>query len=150
MKRRLPSTLAGRMGEAYRIGLSAGVGTAIGIVTAGLVGRLPRGAAGAAVLSAVLAGVLAWLVFGWAAAVAGVIGGALGGAGATTLVRGSLRRGGTPGGTAVIFGLFGVAAFLFALVPLVGYLEAIALPVVAARARRRAGEKYAGLRSLAD
>jgi hypothetical protein len=138
------------MGEAYRIGLSAGAGTAIGLAAAGLVGRLPRGGGGAAFLAAVIAGVLGWIIFGWPEAVAGAVGGALGGAGAATLVRGSLRRGGTPAGTAVIFALFGFAAFLFALVPGVGYLEAIALPIIAARARRRAGEKYAGLRSLAD
>jgi hypothetical protein len=137
------------MGEAYRIGLSAGAGTAIGLVAAGLVARLPRGAAGAAFLAALLAGVLGWIVFGWAEAVAGVVGGTLGGAGAATLVRGSLRRGGTPAGTATIFALAGVVMFLVALIPVAGYLEAIALPVVAARARRRAGEKYAGLRTLA-
>ena len=49
----------------------------------------------------------------------------------------------------VIFALGGLVLFLVALIPVAGYLEAIALPVVAARARRRAGEKYAGLRSLA-
>jgi hypothetical protein len=36
-----------------------------------------------------------------------------------------------------------------ALVPFVGYLEAVALPALAARARRRRPERYAGLRSLA-
>ena len=41
----------------------------------------------------------------------------------------------------------GVAALAF--VPLVGYLEAVALPVLAARARRRRPGRYAGLRSLA-
>ena len=48
--------------------------------------------------------------------------------------------------------LVGVASLAFAalaLVPVVGYLEAVALPAVAARARRRSPERYAGLRSLA-
>jgi hypothetical protein len=137
------------MGEAYRIGLSAGAGAAIGLVAAGLIARLPRGGAGAAFLAAVIAGVLGWIAFGWPEAVAGAVGAALGGAGAATLVRGALRRGGTSGGTAAIFTLLGVAMFLVALIPVAGYLEAIAVPIVAARARRRAGEKYAGLRTLA-
>jgi hypothetical protein len=137
------------MGEAYRIGISAGAGVAIGLAAAGLTARLPRGAAGAALLAAVIAGVLGWIVFGWPEAVAGVIGGALGGGSAATLARGALRRGGTTGGTMVLFVLAGVVLFLVALIPVAGYLEAIALPIVAARARRRAGEKYAGLRSLA-
>ena len=38
------STLAGQMGEAYRIGLSAGAGAAIGLVAAGLM-RACRAAA---------------------------------------------------------------------------------------------------------
>jgi hypothetical protein len=45
--------------------------------------------------------------------------------------------------------LSAVAVFLIALIPVAGYLEALALPIAAARARRRAGEKYAGLRTLA-
>jgi hypothetical protein len=34
-------------------------------------------------------------------------------------------------------------------VPLVGYLEAVTAPLVGGRLRRRASEKYAGLRVLA-
>jgi len=34
-------------------------------------------------------------------------------------------------------------------VPFLGYLEALALPALAARARRREPERYAGLRTLA-
>src|SRR5262245_44523009 len=34
-------------------------------------------------------------------------------------------------------------------IPVVGYLEAVALPAVAARLRRRSPERYAGLRTLA-
>jgi hypothetical protein len=36
-----------------------------------------------------------------------------------------------------------------AFVPVVGYIEAVLVPALAARARRRAGERYAGLRTLA-
>ena len=41
-----------------------------------------------------------------------------------------------------------VAAAL-AWVPVVGYLEALVLPALAARIRRRTPERYAGLRTLA-
>jgi hypothetical protein len=137
------------MGEAYRIGLSLGAGAAIGMVAAALLTRLPRGGAGAAVLGAVVAGVLGWIIFGTAEAVAGAVGGVLGAASTAILARGSLRRGGTAAGTALLLTLSAAAVFLIALIPAAGYLEAIAMPLLAARARRRAGEKYAGLRTLA-
>jgi hypothetical protein len=40
-----------------------------------------------------------------------------------------------------------VAALAF--IPIVGYLEAVVVPVLAARLRGRAAERYAGLRTLA-
>ena len=45
----------------------------------------------------------------------------------------------------------GAAAAVAALawVPVAGFIEAIALPALAARLRRRAPERYAGLRTLA-
>ena len=42
-----------------------------------------------------------------------------------------------------------VVTAALAWVPVVGYVEALTLPWVAARIRRRAPERYAGLRSLA-
>ena len=48
-----------------------------------------------------------------------------------------------------LVGLASLVLAALALVPVVGYLEAVALPAVAARARRRRPERYAGLRSLA-
>jgi hypothetical protein len=65
------------------------------------------------------------------------------------VVRGALRRGGTTGGTGILVGLAGVGLAALALVPVVGYLEAIGIPAFAARLRRRQPERYAGLRSLA-
>ena len=58
---------------------------------------------------------------------------------------GERRRGGTA------FLLLGVAVVvgLLALIPVVGFIEAVVLPVLAARRARRSPEKYAGLRSLA-
>ena len=41
------------------------------------------------------------------------------------------------------------AAALLALVPVVGYIEAIAVAALGLRLRRRAGKRYAGLRTLA-
>jgi hypothetical protein len=42
-----------------------------------------------------------------------------------------------------------VAVAALAFVPVVGYLEAVVVPALAARLRRRTAERYAGLRSLA-
>jgi hypothetical protein len=137
------------MNEVWRISISAGAGAALGLVAAGLLARFARGAAGAALLALVAGGLLTWLVFDWKAAIAGAAGGALGGFGAGIFVRGAVRRGGTAAGTAVL--VVGAAAVVFglALIPIVGFLEAVAIPALALRARRRAGEKFAGLRTLA-
>jgi hypothetical protein len=42
-----------------------------------------------------------------------------------------------------------VVVAALALIPGVGYLEAVAIPALGARLRRRGGERYAGLRILA-
>jgi hypothetical protein len=81
--------------------------------------------------------------------VAGGIGGALGSVVVGRLVAGTLDRGGTRGGTALIVGLASLVLAALAFVPFVGYLSAVAVPAIAARARRRRPERYAGLRSLA-
>jgi hypothetical protein len=137
------------MGEAYRIGLSAGAGVAIGFVAAALLARLRGGGAAAGILAAAVGAVLGWIVFGGPEAVAAAVGGLLGGVSCATLARGSLRRGGTSGGTAALLVLSAAAVFVIALIPVAGYLEALVMPIVAARSRRRAGEKFAGLRTLA-
>jgi hypothetical protein len=137
------------VGSWYTIGLLAGVGSAIGVLLAGAVASVRFGAA-LAIAGAVAAGVLlGWLVFDVPEAVAGGVGGALGAFGAAQLVRGALRRGGTRGGTALLVGAAALGLALLALVPLVGYVEAVALPALAARLRRRSPETYAGLRTLA-
>jgi hypothetical protein len=68
---------------------------------------------------------------------------------ATVVVSGALRRGGTRGGLALIVTAAAVALAALAFVPAVGYLQAVALPALAARLRRTRGDRYAGLRSLA-
>ena len=68
---------------------------------------------------------------------------------AAFLVAGTLGRGGTRGGTAALVVGSGVVLAGLAFIPVAGYLEAVAVPVLAARARRRRPGRYAGLRTLA-
>jgi hypothetical protein len=85
----------------------------------------------------------------WAEAVGGLAGGAAGGAGSTPVVQGALRRGGTRGGLALFGSLGAIAAAALAFVPIVGYLEAVAMPLLGRRLRAREPERHAGLRTLA-
>jgi hypothetical protein len=142
------------MGAWYWIGVCAGLGAGIGVLLAGL--------AGAARAALVVVGVVAlaagaglgfaidsWQPGSWGDIAAGAAGGFAGALGAATVVRGALHRGGTRGGTAalVALGALGIAALAW--VPALGYVEALALPALAARLRKRAPERYAGLRTLA-
>ncbi len=115
------------MGDWYTVGILVGLGAAIGVAATGALRRALVG-----VVIAVVCSVALGFAFGqWdeaAGAAAGAICGALGSA---PLVSGTLRRGGTRVGTATL------------------YLEALAVPVLGARLRRRAPDKHAGLRSLA-
>lgn len=134
------------MGAWYTIGLAVGLGVALGILAAGI---LPRRLVAAA-LAALAGGAIGFLlVEGWVEAAGGLAGGASGGAGAAPVVQGALRR----GGTRVGLGLFGTLAALgtaaLAFVPVVGYLQAVALPLLGRRARSREPERHAGLRTLA-
>lgn len=139
------------MGAWYWIGVAAGLGAAAGVL---LAGALRVALVGVAVLAAVAGaalgyGIDAWQPGGWGDIAAGGVGGALSSVGAVQVVRGALRRGGTRGGTAVIVAGAALAAGGLAWVPVLGYLEAIALLLLAVRLRRRAPETYAGLRTLA-
>jgi hypothetical protein len=133
------------VGAWYTIGLVVGVGVALGLAGTAVVRRALVGL----VLGAIAAAAIGFFVFGWPEAVGGVIGAASGSLGSAPLVAGTLRRGGTRGGTAAL--LVGAALVVAALafVPVVGYLEAAALPLLGARLRRQAPERHAGLRSLA-
>jgi hypothetical protein len=133
------------MGGWYTIGLLAGLGAALGLLAAGLLPRLVA----AALLAAAVAVAIGFVRFDWDEAVAGAVGGLLGGFGATPIVVGALRRGGTRGGTAVLVAVAGIVVAALAFVPVLGYLEAVALPALALRLRRREPERYAGLRTLA-
>jgi hypothetical protein len=141
------------MGAWYWIGVCAGLGAAVGVLLAGV-----AGAGRAALVAAALAtaaglglgfGIDAWQPGGWGDVIAGAVGAALGALGAAQIVGGALRRGGTRGGTAALVGGAALVVAALAFVPVVGYLIAVALPVLAARLRKREPERYAGLRTLA-
>ena len=137
------------MGSWYWIGVSAGLGTAIGVLLAGVLASTRAGLIAALVLAAG-AGVLVGLALGqWDEAAGGGAGGVLGAIGSAQLVSGTLRRGGARFGTAVFIGLAAIALAVLAWIPVVGYVEAAAVPALAFRLRGRAAERYAGLRSLA-
>jgi hypothetical protein len=142
------------MGSWYWIGVSAGLGAAVGVLFAALAGsgRLGRiaaillaGAAGAGIGYAIGS----WQPGGWGDRAAGIAGALAGALGAAQVVRGALRRGGTRGGTAAIVVGAALAVAALAWIPIVGYVEALALPAVAARLRRAQPDRYAGLRTLA-
>jgi hypothetical protein len=136
------------MGDWYSIGVFAGLGVALGVAAAGVFGG--RRYTWAAPLLAAVVGVALGIVFGDAQeAAAGGVGGVLGAVGALELVRGALGRGGTPLATALL--VLGAAAVVagLAFVPILGYVELVAVPALGMRLRRRSGKRYAGLRTLA-
>jgi hypothetical protein len=133
------------MHVAYLIGLFAGVGAALGL---GVTGSLRRWEL-SLVVSAVVVAVLGLVLSRWPEAVAGVVGATAGAFGSGPLVAGTLRRGGTRGGTAALLAAAAVVGAALALIPVVGYLEALAVPLFGLRLRRRAPDRHAGLRTLA-
>ncbi|MEO5574784.1 MAG: hypothetical protein ABIR67_13150 [Gaiellaceae bacterium] len=137
------------MGDWYTVGLALGIGSALGALFAGLLSSTPLGRIAAVVLAGA-AGALAGLVIeDWSELAGGAIGGLVGAAAAVIVVAGALRRGGTRSGLALIVAAVAAGLAGLAFVPGAGYLEALALPVLAARLRRTQAERYAGLRSLA-
>jgi hypothetical protein len=137
------------MDDLYWLGVFLGLGVAFGVLLAGLVGTSRAGLLVAIAVAAV-AGFVVGLAFAEEQeAAAGAIGGIFGAVAAAEIVRGALRRGGDRWGTAALVGAAAVAVAALAFVPLVGYLETLALPLLAIRMRRRLPERYAGLRTLA-
>lgn len=137
------------MGGWYTIGLSLGVGLAFGVILCGLLGTSTLGASVATAAGVAAGGAFGLLVSGTPEAVAGGLGAFLGAAATTVVVRGAMRRGATRMGVAAYVGGIGVVALLLSLVPAVGYVLAVALPVLAVRMRGREAARYAGLRTLA-
>jgi len=133
------------MGDWYTIGIVVGLGVALGVAATGVVRRaLP-----AFVAAAVVAVAIGLVVWSWEQAVGGAVGALCGSLGIAPLVAGTLRRGGTRGGTAALIVLASIAGAALAFVPVLGYLEAAALPLLGLRLRRRAPDRHAGLRTLA-
>ena len=133
------------MGDWYTIGILVGLGAAIGVACTG---ALRRGLAG--LVLAVFVSVVIGFAFGqWDEAAGGFAGAVCGAVGTAPLVGGALRRGGTRGGTATLLAAAALVGAALAFVPALGYLEAIAVPVLGVRLRRRAPDRHAGLRTLA-
>ena len=133
------------MGDWYTIGILAGLGASIGVA---FTAALRRGLA--SVIASIAIAVIIGFAFGqWDEAAGGAVGAVCGAVGSAPLVGGALRRGGTRGGTATLLALAALVGAALAFVPVVGYLEAAAVPVLGLRLRRRAPDRHAGLRSLA-
>jgi hypothetical protein len=133
------------VGDWYTIGILVGLGTAIGVALTGVLRR----AIVALVVSAAVAVIIGFAFGQWDEAVGGLVGAVCGSLGAAPLVSGTLRRGGTRGGTATLLAGASLVGAALAFVPVVGYLEAIAVPLLGARLRRRSPDRHAGLRTLA-
>jgi len=136
------------MGAWYWIGVFAGFGVALGIAAAALfAGR--RTSLLAPFLAAAIGIALGIVFAGAGEAAAGGVGGILGAAGSLEVVRGALARGGARLATGLLVAGAAVVVALLALIPLVGYLELVAVPALGVRLRRSSGKRYAGLRILA-
>lgn len=137
------------MGDWYEIGVALGLGVAAGVLLAGLLAAWRYGLL-LSVAGALGIGLVAGLLLkGWLGLPGGMIGGVIGALSASVIARGALRRGGSPGGTAFLIGSSAIVIAMLSLIPAVGYLVAVAMPVIALRRARQEPERYAGLRTLA-
>jgi ammonia channel protein AmtB len=137
------------MGDWYTIGVALGLGTALGVLFAGLLSATPLGRIAAVVLAGAAGALAGAMIEDWTEIGGGVIGGLVGAVAAAVVVAGALRRGGTRGGLALIVAGIAAGLAVLAFVPVAGYLIAVAVPVLALRLRRTQSERYAGLRTLA-
>jgi hypothetical protein len=137
------------MGSWYTIGLCLGLGLGLGVILSGLLGVNAVGAGIAALVGAAAGGALGYAIGDIPETIAGALAGALGALSAAAVVHGAMRRGATRMGVAAYLGAVGVLLCLIAFVPIVGYVAAVGLPVLAARMRGREAARFAGLRTLA-
>ncbi|HEX2427104.1 MAG TPA: hypothetical protein VHI53_04210 [Gaiellaceae bacterium] len=137
------------MGSWYTIGLCLGLGLGLSVAITGILGSNVVGIGAAAVIGAVVGGAIGLGIGETAETIAGAVGGALGALSAAVAVLGALRRGATRFGVGAYMGALGALICLLALVPLAGYVLAVALPLLAVRMRGRQAARFAGLRSLA-
>jgi hypothetical protein len=137
------------VGAWYTIGLSLGLGLGVGVILTALLGVNTVGVAVALVSGAAAGALVGVAVGGSLETIAGGIGGLLGALSAAAVVFGAMRRGATRLGLAAFVGVGGVLVALVGLIPILGYVEAVALPVLAVRMRGREAPRFAGLRTLA-
>ena len=137
------------MGSWYTIGLCLGLGLGLSVAITGILGPNVIGIGAAAIVGAILGGAIGIGIAGTPETIAGAVGGVLGALSAAAVVVGALRRGATRFGVGAYMGALGVLVCLVALVPLAGYVLAVALPLLAARMRGRQAARFAGLRTLA-
>ena len=137
------------MGAWYTIGLCLGLGLGVGIILAGLLGSTTLGASAAALIATAGGALVGVLIGDIAETIAGGVGGFFGAVSAAAVLYGALRRGATRFGVAAYLGMAGVLVCLLALIPLVGYAQAVGVPLLAARMRGRQAARFAGLRTLA-
>lgn len=133
------------MGDWYSIGILVGLGAALGVAATGVLRRSLLGLVAAAVVAVAIG-------FGFGQldeAIGGAAGALCGALGSAPIVAGTLRRGGTRGGTAALLVLAAAVGAALAFVPVLGYVEAVAVPALGLRLRRRAPDRHAGLRTLA-
>ena len=141
------------MGWWYWIGVAAGLGAAFGVLLSGLPFKKTHPVIDA--LAALLVGGLVGMSISgpnrghWSDVTAGALGCLGAFVGASVVVNGAFRRGGTALGLAIL--MFGLAFIvgLLAFIPGVGYAEGVLLVLLAHRLRRQQPERYAGLRTLA-
>ena len=137
------------MGSWYTIGLCLGLGLGLSVAITGILGTNVLGIGAAAVVGAVLGGAIGLTIGDTPETIAGAVGGILGALSAAAVVVGALRRGATRFGVGAYMGALGVLISLIALIPVAGYVLAVALPILAARMRGRQAARFAGLRTLA-
>jgi len=137
------------VGSWYTIGLCLGLGLGLSVAITGILGSNVLGIGAAAIVGAVLGGAIGLLIGETPETIAGAIGGVLGALSAAAVVVGALRRGATRFGVGAYVGALGALVCFLSLIPLAGYVLAVALPLLAARMRGRQAARFAGLRTLA-
>ncbi len=122
----------------YLLGVATGLGVAAGVATVWLLSRGAQLRPLAAVILAVAVGgvvAIGILAAGWAFLAGGV---------GLAVAAASVRR-----LAAAAFPAAALGAVVLAAIPLVGFAEALLVPVLGSRLGRRAEQRYAGLRVLA-
>jgi hypothetical protein len=137
------------VGSWYTIGLCLGLGLGLGVALVGILGSNVIGVGVGAFVGAAAGAAIGFAIGDTVELIAGALGGFLGALAAAAVVHGALRRGGTRIGIAAYVGVLGLLICLLALIPAVGYVEAVAIPLLAARMRGRQAARFAGLRTLA-